>query len=316
MAGTERTVTRPESGGNAGRKLKKLNRNPIAFTIISTVILTVYSLVIILPLIWAFYSSFKSELDFGFNPLGLPKEIFGGWQFENYAAAFRVLYIAVDTPDGGTRYVMFAEMFLNTVIYAAGCTVVATYSHVIVSYIVSRYSFGFGKFIYRLVIVVMALPIVGSMPSEVQMTRALGLYDNLIGVCILKGGFATMNFLILYASFKAIPSDYSEAASLDGAGHFRILGSIMLPMVKNSLIAIALLSAINYWNDYTTVGVFLPTHPTVTFGLYRFQYSFQPESIIPVIIAASLISCLPVLALFLVFRNKILGAVMMGGLKG
>ena len=96
MAGTERTVTQPESGGNAGRKLKKLNRNPIAFTIISTVILTVYSLVIILPLIWAFYSSFKSELDFGFNPLGLPKEIFGGWQFENYAAAFRVLYIAVD----------------------------------------------------------------------------------------------------------------------------------------------------------------------------------------------------------------------------
>lgn len=297
-------------------KTAKVKRNNLCFVIISTALLTIYSILILYPMIWAFFSSFKSRLDFLYNPEGFPKDLYGGWQFVNYSTAFRVLFVSVSTSAGGTRPVYYPEMLLNAVIYTVGCTFVSLFSHTVTSYIASRYKTVVSKILYGMVIVVMALPIVGSMPSEVQMTRALGLYDNLIGVCILKGGFATMNFLILYASFKAIPSDYSEAASLDGAGHFRILGSIMLPMVKNSLIAIALLSAINYWNDYTTVGVFLPTHPTVTFGLYRFQYSFQPESIIPVIIAASLISCLPVLALFLVFRNKILGAVMMGGLKG
>lgn len=315
MAGTERTVTQPESGGNAGRKLKKLNRNPIAFTIISTVILTVYSLVIILPLIWAFYSSFKSELDFGFNPLGLPKEIFGGWQFENYAAAFRVLYIAVDTPDGGTRYVMFAELFLNTVIYAAGCTVVATYSHVIVSYIVSRYSFGFGKFIYRLVIVVMALPIVGSLPSELQMAQMLGVYDNKIAIWIMKGGFSTMYFLILCATFGGIPKEYSEAAQIDGAGHALTCIKIIVPMAKNTIIAIMLLFFIQYWNDYYTPMMFLPGSPTISYGLYWMQFSYRPEITTPIIFVGSIVVCLPVFVVYMIFRNRIMGAVMIGGIK-
>ncbi len=294
----------------------KIKRNNLLFIIVSTTFLSLYSLCILYPMIWSLFSSLKGPLDFLYNPAGLPKEIYGGWQFENYSTALRVLFISVSTAEGGSRAVYYGEMLLNAVIYTAGCTFVSLFSHTVTSYIASRYKTVVSKILYTMVIVVMALPVVGSMPSEVQMTRALGLYDNLFGVCILKGGFATMNFLILYASFKAIPADFSEAAALDGAGHFRILLNIMLPMVRNSILAICLLSAITYWNDYTTVGVFLPSHPTVTFGLYRFQYSYQPESTPPVVLAASLISCLPVLLLFLAFRNKILGAVMMGGLKG
>lgn len=294
---------------------KKLNGNPIVFTVLSVTILTLYSLAVLLPLVWAFYSSFKSELDFGFNPIGLPSGKFGGWQFENYITVFKVLYIAVDTPDGGTRYVMFAEMFANTVIFSVGCTLVSMFSHVIVSYIVSRYDFGFGRFIYRMVIVVMALPIVGSLPSELQMAQMLGVYDNKIAIWVMKGGFATMYFLILYATFKGIPKEFSEAAQIDGAGHTVTCVKIILPMAKNTIIAIALLFFIQYWNDYYTPMMFLPSSPTISYGLYWMQFSYRPDITIPILFVGSIVVCLPVFIVYMIFRNKITGAVMIGGIK-
>ena len=297
-------------------KQSKIKPNNHIFSICAVVLLTALVSCIIVPMVWAFISSFKTELDYSFNAVSFPSQSLGGWQFGNYSIAYQILYVPIDTADGGTRYVFASEMFLNSVIYTVGCTTISLISYILMSYISARFDSRFGRFIYGLVIVVMTLPIVGNLPAEIQMAKRLGVYDNILGIGIMKGGFFGMFFLVFYAAFKSIPRDYSEAASIDGAGQWTILLKIILPMISGAITSVALLTFIGYWNEYYTPMVYLPSRPTIAYGLYLFEWSYTKYNTTPIRLAASYIVALPLLIMAIIFRDKLMGELAIGGLKG
>ena len=88
-------------------------------------------------------------------------------------------------------------------------------------------------------IVVMLLPIVGSLASELQMLHTIGAYDNVVFLMFMKGGFLGTNFLIFYATFKGISWEYAEAAFIDGASHARVLFTIMIPLAMTTVTAVS-----------------------------------------------------------------------------
>ena len=163
-------------------------------------------------------------------------------------------------------------------------------------------------------IIVMLLPIIGSLAAEVQMADAFNFRNNLLGICLMKCKYAGLYFLVFYATFKSVSWTYAEAAQIDGAGHFKIFIEIMLPLIKSTAFAVFILLFIEFWNDYYTPMIFLPQAPTMSYGLFVFQTDNRAST--PIQLAACLITCLPVLVLFVIFKDKIMGNVTMGGIKG
>ena len=134
---------------------------------------------------------------------------------------------------------------------------------------------------------------------------------------MLKANFLGMYFFVFYASFKNVPKSYSEAAQIDGAGHCSILFRIYYPIVFNAILTIVLLYFIQYWNDYQTPLIFLPSMPTAAYGLFKFQSSTSgAASSIPIQLAACVFLALPIFVLFVIFKEKLIGNISIGGLKG
>ena len=229
---------------------KKLKAGKSVFMIIGLILLIIYTISFLFPLFWALLSSIRRESLFMASPFAWPEEFY----FENYKVVWDMM--AVPTDAYGNIYL--EGLFVNSILYSVICTIMHVLTPCIAAYAVAKYNFKFGKFMYGIVIVTMILPVVGNLPSQIQMAKFTGAYDNLLGVAVMKGHFLGTNFLIFYAAFKSLPNDFKEAAEMDGASQLQVLLQIVLPLVKTTIGAIALLSFITYWNDYTTAMIFLP----------------------------------------------------------
>ena len=294
-------------------KLKKGKWGP--FRIIMLFLLSVYALTIIFLVVWVLLSSFKSKMDFSDYPLGFPSKFY----FENYANIFKELSVPVTIPGVGQRDILLPELFLYSLLYSVGCTAVSIIAKAMVAYVVSKYKFRLAPVLYTVNIVVMIIPIVGRLPSELQLMRAIGFYDNLLALCIMKGSFTGMDFMLLHATFCTVSWEYAEAAKMDGASHFTIMWRVMFPMVKQVILILALTNFITYWNDWNVNVTYMPSYPTAAYALYTFQNS-NINSIslggVPYVLCACTVVMLPILILFFIFRDQLLGEVSFGGIKG
>ena len=299
----------------ASYKSDKIRTRFTPTTIILMSVLILYSVSLLLPILWGLSTSLKTDLDFYLNPFWLPDGWFWNWQWSNYSYAFMNFVVKVEA-GAGFRIIYMEEMFLYTILYALGCAFFQSFVCCVVAYMVVKFDYFFSKVIYTVVIVAMILPIVGSLPSEIQMSRALGFFDTIWGMWIMKSHFLGMYFLVFHAMFRGIPKEFADAARVDGAGNFQVLFSIMMPLVRNTLFTVILLNFIGYWNDYQVPLIYLPSYPTIAYGLYLFNFStINSLSTIPMKITGCMIMMLPILIVFLIFRNRLIGNISIGGLK-
>lgn len=295
--------------GKAEKKTK-MSRKMDAFQVVLYMIVTIYCLSMIYVLLFGFVNSLKDATDYEWNnPFGLPSKEFG-WHFDNYAKVLNDF--KVFTLGGNEVYLM--QMFFNSLFYAVLMSLFCMATQIITAYAIAKYDFRGKSVLYGVAVVVMLLPIIGSLASEVQMAEAFNFRNNLIGVCIMKCKYPGLYFLVFYATFKGLSWTYAEAAQIDGAGHFRVFIEIMLPLIKSTVFAVFILLFIEYWNDYYTPMVFLPESPTMSYGLFLFQTDNKAST--PVQLASCLMTCLPILVVFVAFKDKIMSNVTMGGIKG
>lgn len=125
-----------------------------------------------------------------------------------------------------------------------------------------------------------------------------------------------MRFLILYSFFKGISWDYVEAGMIDGASHWKIFFSIILPQAIPPLVTFAMTDFIGAWNDYLTPLMYMPSYPTLASGLYQYEADMTRAVKYPVYYAGVIISTIPILALFVSFRDVFMSSLSAGGLKG
>lgn len=293
--------------------IKVKNRKYIkmdAFTIVLYALVTIYCLSMLYVLFFGLVNSLKDATDYEWNnPFAFPNSEFG-WKFGNYAKVFKDFNVFTV----GGKQVYLPSMFLNSLLYAGLMSLFCMATQVITAYAVAKYDFKGKRLIYGVAIVVMLLPIIGSLASEVQIANFFGFRNNLIGVCIMKCKYPGIYFLVFYATFKSLPWTFAEAAQIDGAGHFRTFIQIMLPLIRSTLFAVFILLFIEYWNDYYTPMVFLPEKPTMSYGLFIFQTDNKAST--PIQLAACILACVPILIVFAAFKDKIMSNVTMGGIKG
>ena len=293
-------------------KLKRRFKDINWVYIVILCFLVLYVAMLIVPVVWTVMSSFKSvdEWSWDNNYFGFPKE----FSFNNYVTAYKYFNVRTET---SARQVFMLEQFLYSMLYAGGCAFMTTITPCIVAYAVARLHNKFGKVIYTIVIVAMALPIVGSLPSEIQMARALGLYGHLWGQWIMKMNFLGVYFLVFHAQFKAIPADYTEAAQLDGASHFSVMAKIIMPLAWGTITAVMLLNFITYWNDYQIPMIYIKDYPVLAYGMFSFYQSTETEiQSVPVKLAGILLMAIPIIVMFAVFNKKLAVNLSVGGIKG
>lgn len=300
------------------KKQKKEGLN--SFTIATYVFLLLYVASMVMLFIWVLFTALKSNSEFRRNPLGLPQGNILSWQWNNFLRVFNEFGSEVSyksgTYAGQNVTINIFGLITYSLLYAVGSALVGVMAKCVTAYVVSRYNFRIGRIIYGAVIVTMMLPIVGSAPSEMAIMQSLGLYDTFIGSWIQKASFIGLYFLVFYDSFRFIPKDYKEAATLDGAGEFTIFFKIMLPLVKNTFTMIFLLLFIEYWNDYQTPLLYLPTHPTIMYATQQLSYNGTEGFGVPMRMACCIVVVIPITILFCICSDKIMGDLTVGGVKG
>jgi len=299
------------------------------------VVLVAYVITMISVLVWGLLTTFKNNtLDYNKdNKVGWPKE----FVFSNFKTVFGNMEVMVSIPGQGTKYVGALRLFGNSFLYAVGNALCRIAVLFIVAYATARFKFLVGKIIYGIVIVGMILPIVGAQPTMVKVAMQLHLHDTFIGMFIQKANFMGMHFLIMHATLAAFPKDFDEAAQIDGANNLSVMFRIMLPLSMTTISTLLLLNFITEWNDYATPLLFMPTNPTLAYALRRFEdnrvYKYlldangnfvldkigDPQkariSDTPTKLAACFVAAIPTLTLFLIFHNKLLNNLSIGGVK-
>lgn len=275
------------------------------------VVLLLYVIILLIPLIWGLFVSFLTRdaySDYLHNPLVLPTD----YSFTNYINGFNDFTIK---PVGTYEDQNIFEIVFQTVIYALSCSLAATIVPCICAYASARFNFKFGKILYGIVIVTMAIPIVGNLPSEIVVAQTIGTFDNLWLFWIMKANFLGIYFLLFHSIFKGIPTAYSEAAKIDGASNFRIMTNCIMPFAFGTIGIVFLLNFINFWNDYQIPYYYLPSYPVVGTAVFNFSLHYEKYGGIPQLIAMIFLVAIPIIVLAIVFNKKLMSNLSDGGIK-
>jgi multiple sugar transport system permease protein len=161
-------------------------------------------------------------------------------------------------------------------------------------------------------IVVMLMPFQVTLVPNYMIADRLGLIDQ-YGAIILPGIFGTFGVFLLRQFMIYIPNQYSEAARVDGAGHFQIFVRIILPMAKTAVASLAVLLFIDNWNMVEQPLIFLQDESKQPLSVFL---SYINESERGIAFAASVVYMAPMLLIFLYAENYLIEGIQLSGLKG
>ena len=279
-------------------------------------LMIIYCISMLFPLIWMIYTTFKSEFEFTINAFDFPKEI-AETGLSNFKKMLDIFVMPV-IKNGYPAEYRFPQMFGFSVIWAFSTSLINVYFTTIVAYVMAKYRFRGREFLYALGIFVMITPIVGNFPSAMTVKKFLGVYDNMFLTVITTPStvFSGVHFMLMFAAFKHISWTYAEAAFIDGASDHRVMYAIMIPLVLPTCAVLFVLQFLGAWNDYGTFIIWLPSYPTLAYGMLTFQANADKYgATVPEIMAGFTLVAIPNIILYLAAQKLILAKFTVGGLK-
>lgn len=292
--------------------MKKLFKNFSFFKTILFALLVIYSLSLLIPLFWGAIASLKSVDEFRLNILGFPEQV----TFENFEHVINRFVVITPSRDGRMKTIYVETMIFNSIIYVIGISFFASLMPFLTAYLTAKFPGKLASTINVIVIIALALPIVGATPSELELLMNLKLYDTFAGVFILRSTFLSVYYLVFYSMFKGLSQDFAEAAALDGASELRTMLQIIMPIAKSTFLAVFLVHFISYWNDYQAPLLYIPSHITLSYGLYFLSTTTENGlGYVPMRMTGVILVVIPILVLYMIFRKKIMNNVSLGGSK-
>lgn len=248
------------------------------------------------PFLWTLSTSFSSGAGLDATPRLIPDDP----SFAAYAELFD------KTP--------FARVIANSLGLAVATTLIQLTTSSLAAYAFSRLPFRGSGVVFAIYLATMMVPIqVLIVPLFVQM-RDLGLVNTWLGV-LLPGVASAFGVFLLRQAMNAVPRELDEAATLDGAGHFRIFSTIVLPLVGPALATLAVFSFMSSWNGFLWPLVILRSDELQTLPLALAGLQGQYTTRWDVMMAGSVISILPMLAIYLFAQKYVIQGVAATGIK-
>ena len=267
---------------------------------ISHTLLTIWSLIVVLPLLWTVMSSFKTSSEIFSSPFSLPSK----WNFDNYVGAWTTAGIG--------------SFLLNSIIVVFGALAVTMLFGAMCAYVLARFQFPGNRAIYYLMLAGLTFPIFLAIVPLFFVLRSIGLLNTLPGLILTYAAFALpFTVFFLFSFFKALPLSIAEAAALDGAGEWRTFFQVMLPMSRPGLATVAILNFVGLWNQFL-LPVALNTDPknyVLTQGMASFASQAGYSVNFGQLFAGAVMTIVPVFIVYLVFQRQLQGSVSQGTSK-
>lgn len=263
-----------------------------------------FALISAFPFFWTLSSSLKTIQELtAFPPTWFPHSL----QFRNYTAVLNGVDFALWTYN--TLFIVVLST-LGTVITAS-----------LVAYSFARFRFRGRDTIFIITLGTLMLPAQVTLIPQYVLFHRLNMLNTLTPLWIPAwfGGNAFAIFLIRQF-IMTLPKELDEAALIDGAGYFRIFWQILLPLCKPVLATIAVLTANGIWNDFPNQVIYLqlPEIMTLAVGINHFRTfpELGGEPTQHLLMAASVMSIVPIIALFFATQRYFVQGIVLSGLKG
>jgi raffinose/stachyose/melibiose transport system permease protein len=207
----------------------------------------------------------------------------------------------------------FGLYFANTVFVTAISVLLILVVSLFAAYAISRIPNRFTQALFSLFLFGLAIPLQATIIPIYALISDLHLYDTLFALILPYVAFGIpLSVLVLVTYIRDIPKELHESMYLDGAGHFRILRSLVLPLSRPALITVIIYETIQVWNGFLFPLVLTqsPSVRVLPLALWSFQGQFTTN--VPAILAAVFLSATPIILLYIFGRRQLLGGLMAG----
>jgi inositol-phosphate transport system permease protein len=267
-------------------------------------VLLLFTLPILLLYGWLTYSSFFPRVE-GLWPVG-------AFTLENW----RFLW-APETVEQLRNKPPIIPLTINTFVFSVATTAVVLLVSSMAGYALSRLHFPGRRTFLGSVLLLHSFPSVTLLIATFIVLHRLGLYDQLLGVILVKAAFELpLGIWIMKGFFDTVPWELEMAALVDGAGRITTWWRVVMPLVRPGLLALGLLAFVSGWNEFLLPFVFMPSGSQATLSLLVRAMLGEGRFVdYGVLTAVGLYYVLPVLLLFL-FAQEQLMRIYGGGVKG
>lgn len=281
-----------------------------AYRLFIYVALITLAISIIIPVAWVFLASVKKNSEFYGSPWALPE----GFHFQNFIDAFQKANMGM--------------YMLNSVMVTALALLILLVVALPAAYVLARYTFRGSRLMNTLFkaglfinVNYIVVPIfLMLLDGDTFLRSSFGeafLLDNLVVLSFVYAATALpFTIYLLTSYFQTLPSTYEEAALVDGAGYFKTMVSIMIPMARPSIIAVILFNFLAFWNEYIIALTLIPgPNKTLPVGLMNLMAAQKSAANYGQMYAGMVLVMLPTLILYIIVQKKLTQGMTLGGLK-
>lgn len=277
---------------------RKITKSKVIFLVITFVIF-VFSFSFIFPFIWLTYTAFKPESEFIMSTVALPE----GFYFGNIINIF-------SRPDMATVFLNSAFNSLISVFFVVAIAF-------ILGYVLARFHFRGRGVVYGFFLAGMIVPIHALLIPIFIQFRNMSMLDNRFTLIMPYIAFSLPVAMYLYDSFiRSIPKEIDEATFMDGGSYINIMARILFPICRPITATVLILSFLSLWNEFPFALVLITSSQLRTVPIWLTFFRGQYLVNIPLQLTAMLVASLPVVILFLVFKNRIMEGMAAGAIKG
>ncbi|WP_433550671.1 carbohydrate ABC transporter permease [Micromonospora zamorensis] len=260
-----------------------------------------WGLLTVLPLLWMFISSFKTNGEILSDPWGLP----GALHWDNWARAWTGAHIG--------RY------FVNSLVVVTGSVSLTMLMGATAAYVFARYEFRGRQVVYYLFVGGLMFPVFLALVPLFFVVRNAGLFGTWKGLILVYAAYSLpFTVFFLTAFFRTLPTTVAEAAMVDGCGHFRLFFRVMLPMARPGMISVAIFNFLSHWNQFLLPQVLMQGDDSkwmLAQGLFALSVSQGYAGDYARLFAGLSIAVLPVLAIYVAFQRQVQAGLTAGQLK-
>lgn len=270
------------------KKICEITKNVLAWLV---------SFIMLAPLVLIVINAFKTDTEALTMTLSLPKT----WTLDNFA-------VVIEKGKLG-------RSFLNSLLYAGCATMITIFLGSMAAYVLARRRGKGDNRVYMYLVLGIVIPV--NYVSLMKVMQVTHLNNTAVGIILLYVALQLpFTVFLLYGFVSKIPVDLDEAAVLDGCGPWRLFIKIIMPMMSSSMVTAAVLCFLNTWNEFVMPLYFLNSSEKwpMTLAVYNFfgQYSKSWN----LICSDILLTCLPVIIVYLVCQKYIVGGQTAGAVKG
>ncbi|MGV8968009.1 MAG: carbohydrate ABC transporter permease [Cellulomonas sp.] len=263
------------------------------------VALAIWGLASVIPLVWMISASLQTNAEIYGGVHLIPKSP----QWSNFVQAW--------------QQSSFSVYFVNSVIYTVAVVAGTVFLASLSAYAFARMRFPGKRALYGALLVFLFIPIPGAFIPLYLVLANLHLLDTQLGYILpMINGSLPVAMFILRAFFEQLPKELEEAAFIDGASRLQVFTKIAFPLARPAVATVVILTVLGVWNEYVLASVVFSNQALLPLqvGLLAFQGSYFSQY--GLMMAATTITTLPIVIVYLMFQKNIIRGVMAGAVKG